>query len=386
MAEHDRPGSPGDGGASASGRTVTVGLVADPGMADRIAERVAADLPDTLSAEVDDTVSWRVETDCEELTLNDQGNIPIRKIAHRMMAERRWDYLVALTDLPRHIETHPVLSSFSTAHRTALISLPAAGGLWPRRHVRQAVVYFLGEAAAALGAKEPSGVAREPRSPVTLASPIHRLPVAKKDMEHHDTYTALIGVRGKARMLFGMVRGNRPWRLIPSLSSALAAATATAAFGVFYGSIWAIADALSPLRLALISAFALTAMTVWLIAYNDLWERPSEQSAQKESVLYNTVTIVTVVFGVVCMYALLFTATLIGVLIVIDPQLLQSELGHPVGITDYGAIAWLASSMGTVAGALGSTFESEEAVRTAAYSKRELERRARFSESSDAQS
>lgn len=45
-------------------------------------------------------------------------------------------------------------------------------------------------------------------------------------------------------------------------------------------------------------------------------------------------------------------------------------------LTDPGALAWFASSLAVVAGALGSGFESEESVRQAAYSYRERERRA----------
>ncbi|MBP2366780.1 hypothetical protein JOF36_002476 [Pseudonocardia parietis] len=34
-----------------------------------------------------------------------------------------------------------------------------------------------------------------------------------------------------------MVRANRPWRLVPNLSLAIAGAAAGAAFGVFYSNI-----------------------------------------------------------------------------------------------------------------------------------------------------
>jgi hypothetical protein len=44
---------------------------------------------------------------------------------------------------------------------------------------------------------------------------------------------------------------------------------------------------------------------------------------------------------------------------------------------DYAKLVWLAFSVGIVAGALGSSLESEEAIRKATYSKREQERQAR---------
>lgn len=96
--------------------------------------------------------------------------------------------------------------------------------------------------------------------------------------------------------------------------------------------------------------------------------------------LYNTSTVCTVGLGVLCMYVLLFAVTLAEALVVIDASFMESVVGHPTGLREYLLIAWMASSMGTVAGALGSTFESESAVRAAAYSERERERREQFEE------
>lgn len=62
----------------------------------------------------------------------------------------------------------------------------------------------------------------------------------------------------------------------------------------------------------------------------------------------------------------------------ISPGLLESTLKHPSGFGHYVWVAWLAASMGTIAGAMGSGFAGEDAVRQAAYSKREQERRTRF--------
>jgi hypothetical protein len=68
---------------------------------------------------------------------------------------------------------------------------------------------------------------------------------------------------------------------------------------------------------------------------------------------------------------------------VIDAGYLETVLGHPAGVGDYISLTWLSTSMGTVAGALGSSVESEEAVRRATYGRRELERQARTGEERD---
>jgi hypothetical protein len=53
---------------------------------------------------------------------------------------------------------------------------------------------------------------------------------------------------------------------------------------------------------------------------------------------------------------------------------LQSTLQQPVGAGAYETIAWLAVSLATLVGALGSTLEDEETVRDAVYGYRQRRR------------
>ena len=58
----------------------------------------------------------------------------------------------------------------------------------------------------------------------------------------------------------------------------------------------------------------------------------------------------------------------------------RDELKQTTGIEDLFVLAWFVASAATVGGALGSGFESDEAIRVAAYSKREQERRKRVAD------
>lgn len=187
-------------------------------------------------------------------------------------------------------------------------------------------------------------------------------------------HLALVGLRGRLRLLAGMVRDNRPWRLVPYLSTATAAAAATGAYAIVTTTFWTMATSLSPLRLLLISVVAIIAMATWLITYNHLWDRPPDQDARAEAVLYNAATAITMIIGVTCMYVLLYLAGLLAALALIDPGYFSAQLQRPISIGTYLKLVWLASSVGIVAGALGSSLESEEAVRNATYGRRELER------------
>jgi hypothetical protein len=68
--------------------------------------------------------------------------------------------------------------------------------------------------------------------------------------------------------------------------------------------------------------------------------------------------------------------TTLAALLVIPPSLLPGPDGWPDVLTVYLRLGVLSGSMGIVAGALGSGLTSPEAVRQAAYSTREQQRRA----------
>ena len=201
-------------------------------------------------------------------------------------------------------------------------------------------------------------------------------PTQRMSGGHHPatTHLALVGLRGRLRLLAGMVRDNRPWRLVPHLAGATAAAAGTAAYGVITSSFWKLADALSPLRLAGITVVTILIMAVWLMVYNHLWDRPSGAAERRKALLYNVSTAATLAIGVACMYAVLYVLAALAAAVLIDSGYFAQTLGHPVGMGSYLNLVWLCSSVGIVAGALGSSLEDEETVRKATYSRRERER------------
>lgn len=363
--------------ARPGGDTMVVGLLADPGLATKIARWLADQLPEVLSRRLSERVSWQVQVVSLALPLDQRGTIPLTDIARESTSQGEdWDVTVCVTELPRLSGTQPVAADASTTHGAALLSVPALGGIRLRCRAREMMVYLVGELAApTLG---PVGHGRGSRRGFLrrrvgeLAAPLRRLSAPDEDI---DVYHALLGTRGRVRLLAGMVRTNRPWRLVPTLASAVAAAAAGAAFGVFYSNVWNLAGSLDAARLGLINVLAIAAMTAWLILNNGLWVRPADQAAREQATMDNTAAACTVFLGVACAYLLLFPVTLAGAAVVIPAPLLQATLGHPVGVADYLTLAWLASSMGIVAGALGSGLDEERAVRQATFSARQQGRR-----------
>jgi hypothetical protein len=352
--------------------TVQLGLIAAPGLPAELAEQLADDLPELLEERIGGGIRWEVPVIVEPLLADPaHGGIEVIDLARDRMRREGWDFAVTISDLPLRIGRRPVVAHASATHRVALLSLPALGPLHMRRRARDAIARLVdglmgesiaGHDGADEGAERRSRVARRIAE---MAAAVR--PEEPDDDDDVDLRFVADVVRGNLRLLGGMVRTNRPWRLIARLSRALAAALAVVVFALITSDVWRISDTAGWLSLLVISLGAITGTVVWLIAAHGLWERPSERADRERAVLFNAATTLTVALGVVCLYGAVFVATLAAAGLLIHPPLFSRALGHPVGFGDYVFLAWLVSSLATVGGALGSALESDVAVREAAY-------------------
>jgi len=262
---------------------------------------------------------------------------------------RNWDLVVGLTELPLHDhEGRHLLVEIDPERRTAVLSLPALGGLRMHTRARRAVRSLVS------GMADPS----------------------TKD-EHR---VALPHGRGRWRLLLGMVLANRPWLLVPGLKSALVAALATAAVATINSTVWLLAGSLSWWRLVVATVASIALVVAWLVIDGGLWDRPDDDSpqARERSRLYNASTLVTLMVGVLISYLALYVVTLAWAFFVLDPAVMGGYLHVSLGYGDLFVLAWFVASAATVGGGLGSGLESDEAIRAATYSKREEDRRDRL--------
>lgn len=349
---------------------VRLGLLADPGLPEKVARALTDGLSQDLAGEVPGgvRVRWVVEVSRETLPLTGDGEIPLLDHAGRLRDEHGWDYLVYLTDLPRSLAGDPMLCEASAAAGAALVSLPVLGAWRLEARARKLITALVLSVREGTADYPSSAAVRRALGPV----PVRRVsPVREGDT----AYIVLPGRVHQWRLLSGMVRNNRPGRLVPALASCVAAAAATGAFGIFYASIWNMSDALHPGRLAMISVVVTAALSGWLIFHNRLWNRVRGAGTPRRARWDNVSTVITVWLSVALMYVLLWVLLFLVGLAVIEAGYLQSQLGHAVTLLDYLHLSWLAASLGTLAGALGSNFDSDAAIREATYSRREHQRR-----------
>jgi hypothetical protein len=360
----------------ASQHVTAVTLLADPDAPTEIAQRMARILPDRLAEKSGHGRRFDVEVLSEPFTARTEDLSTLtRRIMDRGRAEH-WDIVVALTDLPLHAHGRKLVMDLSHDHGLALLSLPSLGGLRFRTRALRAVeevVLSLTDARAT--------TPEEPPRPKSLGRFTGRLaaihPGQIGEEETADLRYVVSGPRGYLTVLGGMVRANRPWRLVPGLSKALAAALATGAVATVNSTVWSLATSLSTPRLVIAMVGSVALMIGWLIVDANLWHRTDEVSpeARKRAALYNASTVVTVGMGVIVCYAGLAVINLVWALFILNDRLFASMTRTPLHATEYWTLSWFVASVATVGGALGSGLESDEAIRAAAYSKREQERR-----------
>ncbi len=168
-----------------------------------------------------------------------------------------------------------------------------------------------------------------------------------------------------------------------SLKTAIAATFGMAGWVLVTPSIWMLADSAGLVRLILLMVLSMTTLVAWIIIAHGLWERSDEEEAPHWAALYNGVTVLTLTTAVLSAYALLFVLVFLAAIVFVPSSFLQSNLGHSVGPATYATITWLAASLATLVGALGSTLEDDDTVRNAVYGYRQRRRQQDEDDSED---
>ncbi|TCK24659.1 hypothetical protein [Pseudonocardia endophytica] len=356
-------------------RTLVVGLLADPDTPAEIAEKLVDDLPDILAAQIDSSIVWDLRTMTHPVTASVQAPGEVLDAVADKTAHTEWDIGIYITDLPMQHDDQPILADLDHNRRIAGLSLPGFGPFLQHQKIRNAVVRLVADltetsdAGLNHGEHHPSRIGRATARHLQPVRVVHT-----EDYRHTRRYVTTPW-RGRARLLAGMVRTNQPWRLIVGMRSALAAVLGTSAYLTITSTIWLLSTRLGVGKLVLTTVVSVALMVAWIVGAHHLWERARDNSEREETWLYNASTVLTLSIGVLVMAAAVYVLILLGSLFLLEPSVLASSLGRPPELADHLMLAWLATGLATVAGALGSGLDSEDAVRRAAYGYRERQRR-----------
>jgi hypothetical protein len=346
---------------------VSLGVVVSPKLERDVTSALLADLAEDLSRRFG-SVGWRLEVEVDSLVNPPASLTEIFDAAREKLLEHDWDLGIVVTALPLRVGGRPVSRHPSPTHGIGVISMPALGALHLKQRLRRAVVDLVEELVGAAG-DEPRGAGRRARAARRWERALlnELLRVTKHRPGGLRLLYVPVVVLGHLRLLLGMVRANRPWRFAARLYAALVAALAAGAYGVVTSDIWRLADANGVWRLTALSVGSLLVTIVVIIAAHGLWERTADPRVREQVVLFNIATTVTVTLGIATLYIALFAVILGATALVTPPSLLDRELGHGADFSDHASIAWFIASFAAIAGGLGASLESDEAVREAAY-------------------
>src|SRR5205814_7823560 len=219
---------------------VVLGVIVAPGLARDVTAKIAAELGDDLRA-LDTGVDWRTELTVDRLVAPPVQTTEIIDAARRKLLDANWDLGVVVTDLPLRVGRRPVSRQVSPTHGIAVVSLPALGAVHLTQRLRRTLLALVRELAGN-GASEGSnggplaGMRRQWGRDVLqeLATEMAARPGALRLL-----FVPAV-LFSHLRLLLGMVRANRPWRLAARLYRALVAAVAAGAYGVVNSDIWRI--------------------------------------------------------------------------------------------------------------------------------------------------
>ena len=343
---------------------LVVGLLAAPGPASELTESVVPEVAARLAEQLPGA-RWRVEFVSDRLVEPPTDLSALISAGRRVLLARGWHLVVCVTDLPLQTARRPVIAHASASHGVAVLSMPALGPVAVRKRTAETIVRLVGHTLGDIApAVQADGQRRALADVVT-----RRMRELGRRVEHgeHGVGFAARVVTGNIWLLLGMLRANRPWRLALRLMRVLVAAFAAGVFALVTSDIWRLAVYQGWLRLTIIGLGSVAGISLTVMITTGLWERSPHRTAREQVILFNIVTAATVGIGVAMLYLALFTVMLAAALLLVPGDLLGIAIGRPASAADQISLAWLATSIATLGGALGAALESRETVREAAY-------------------
>nr|WP_289216626.1 hypothetical protein [Halobacillus campisalis] len=384
--------------------TKTLGLITAPGYPDKVGERLQHELPDLLSYYVEESYQWEVEYSVDALTGVTENSEEVLQATMDKKAEEEWDFAICLTDLPLFKGKKPIVAEAYVEEDVALISLPGLGSTPMIKRVREAILQLVSEmyygsseeerkqAEERLQAKDDDEYKKlKNKNSKRLVgkrgferfSPIKRETPDEEESNIDVRFTVNSPFSGAIRVLTGMVRSNRPWSMFPAFMKVIIFAFTTGSYALVFPTLWMLSNDYSIWRMSLLSIVSISAMVGWIILAHHLWEKPHNGRAGYLRKLYNTATVLTLSVTVCLYYFLLFLLFAFAVILLIPMGMLESQLNEDPGYINYFYIAWTATSISTIIGALGSALENEDVVLSATYGYRQRQRYEQIKESEE---
>ncbi len=349
-----------------------LGLIVSPGEAEKKINTLLDIIPKSLKEESQNTEEWRVQVIVDPLTGAAESVNEIFQKMNAYSKKNAWDAIVGITDLPIFYEGKVVNSDINEKNNAILISLPSLGWKLKKSGIKQLIVKMVQTVNKEHNYVDNNKLTNPFNGMFPKNSKKVRLKIKGTD-SFHTRFILDSKIKGYASILIGMTFINNPFTMLKTLSGVLAIGFTTGAFGMAFTTMWQLSYLFSEWRLLLASLASILGMLVWITISHNLWELPSKKNKKKFRKLYNLTTILTLLSSILIFYFILFISFSLLSLTLLPPSFLGQTLGikHSVGVTQYLDIAWFASSLATVVGAIGIGLTDEEVVLESTYGYRQ---------------
>lgn len=349
--------------------SITVGLIPAPGMSRTLIEKIIDDLPEFAGEFVDKSCTFKFEVEVSPLASSSEY---INETIHRIVKIKEnngWDYVIGVTDLPSLSDNRVVVSEFDSQKSASLLSIPALGFFFVKRKLRKMVTHHL-EYLYKYNEDSTSFSSSELSSPIVMNISRETPP---EDNESTNRYIIKSYIIGWLKIILGMTYINEPWSIVTNFKTLVSLAFATGTYIAIFSTPWELSLDYQPWRLIALMLFSITGMVFWLIYAHNLWQGSSTKTAAHYRLLYNLTTFMTLLFVTVANYGILFILLTISVTMFVPPEIFNdwTQANENFTVMNYINLIWFTTSLGMLAGALGSTAESEDKIRNVTYSYRQ---------------
>lgn len=346
-----------------------VGIVAAPGAPDLLARQIRKNLPDVLEEKVDSEIEWEVGIFVDPLTGYAELIKELYEKTDEYYGQYEWDYTIFITDLPIYRDENIITIDINNGTDVGLISLPAFG--WPP--IRKSTLNTIVSIIKNVRDEEEREELTADFNSYLKTSKVHYKETYFEETESgHSVYYLKDNWRGRLRLISGMSWANNPFNMMRSLSKVIALAFATGSFGMIFSTMWNLSNVFPTARLVAVSLLAVIAMSLWIIISHNLWEPVKGRRHQTVLKLYNGATLLTLLVSVMFYFAILFLMFLTGALVLLPPDYVLANIdAERLTIVFYIEVAWFATSLSTVVGAIGAGVQDKSLIRESTYGYRQ---------------
>lgn len=417
-------------------REIKLGLIPSPDLPAKLTSTFVDDLPKFLSSRVDDSVTWKPYNISDPLIGSAEYMNQLMNKAVDLKHKNKWDYVICLTDLPQFMDRHVIMADVDTTNKVALVSIPSFGSFPMKRRIKWAISKILNDMHH-MDKINTSRIYRKSTKDRPLFYPLQRITLRHDDTEQSETepvteadhnqhtikhkhqpqdtpnkkdidttqneatskdqetqeettesdirYIIKSKLFGYLCILAGMTFANRPWTALISFKKVLMLAFGTGIYITLFPTPWELSTIYSIPRFILLMFVAISGMVTWMVFAHNLWEKPTQKGDIRLRKLYNYTTLTTLSLIMLINYIVLYCLFFAAIAIFVPPGLFEAatNLNHDPSIKHYFLLTWLITSLGTLAGSIGTASEREEDIRRITYSYRQINRYYEIQDTSD---